>query len=77
MSWISLDEAKAMLFGWLEAERMVMAGKSYRIGNRQLSRNNLAEIREGITYWRKEVAKLESGRAGKGMKVFRAVPRDF
>ena len=77
MSWISLDEAKAMLYGWLEAERLVMSGKSYRIGNRQLTRANLDEIREGITYWRKEVAKLESGRSGKGMKVWRAVPRDW
>ena len=77
MSWISLDEAKAMLHGWLEAERLVMSGQSYRIGNRQLTRTNLAEIRDAINYWRKEVAKLESGRSGKGMKVWRAVPRDW
>ena len=77
MSWISLDEAKAMLHGWLEAERMVMSGKSYRIGNRQLTRNNMDEIREAQDFWRKEVAKLEAGRSGKGMRVRRAVPRDF
>lgn len=77
MSWISLDEAKAMLREYLEAERLTLSGQSYRIGNRQLARASLSEIREGINYWRKEVAKLESGRAGKGMRVFRAVPRDF
>ncbi len=77
MSWISLDEAKAMLHAYLEAERLTLTGQSYRIGNRQLARASLSELREGIAYWRKEVAKLESGRSGKGMRVLRAVPRDF
>lgn len=76
MSWISLEEAKSMLQGWIEAERSVMSGQSYRIGNRQLTRTNLSEIAERIKYWRNEVAKLESGRKGGGMKVMRAVPRD-
>lgn len=77
MSWISLEEAKEMLRGWIEAERSVMSGQSYRIGNRQLTRTNLSEIAERIKYWRNEVAKLESGRKGGGMKVMRAVPRDL
>lgn len=77
MSWITLDEARANLQMWLEAEKAVATGQSYRIGTRQLNRVDLSKIAERITYWRNEVAKLESGRKGGGMKVMRAVPRDL
>ena len=33
---------------YLEAEKVVMAGQSYTIGNRSLTRANLAEIRKAI-----------------------------
>lgn len=33
---------------YLEAERRVLCGQSYTIGNRQLTRANLAEIRKAI-----------------------------
>lgn len=59
---------------WLDAELAVSTGQSYRIGTRQLTRANLSEIRERITYWSREVSRLE----GKGSRrVFRAVPRDL
>lgn len=77
MSWITLDEARANLQMWLEAEKAVATGQSYRIGARQLNRVDLSKIAERIKYWRNEVAKLESGRKGGGMKVMRAVPRDL
>ena len=75
MDWISIEEARATLRMWLEAERAVATGQSYRIGTRSLTRANLADIRESIQFWRREIAKLESKQAG--ARVFRAVPRDF
>ena len=33
---------------YLEAEKVVMTGQSYTIGNRSLTRANLAEIRKAI-----------------------------
>lgn len=75
MSWITIDEARANLQMWLEAEKAVATGQSYKIGTRSLTRANLSDITERIQFWRNEIAKLESGR--NGAKVLRAVPRDF
>lgn len=75
MSWITIDEARANLQMWLEAERAVSTGQSYRVGTRQLTRASLSDIAERIKYWRNEIDKLESGRTG--ARVMRAVPRDF
>ena len=75
MSSISLDEAKETLRIWLEAERAVATGQSYKIGSRSLTRANLSEIAERIKFWRNEVEKLESGR--RGTRVMRIVPMDF
>ncbi len=75
MDWISIDEARSTLRMWLDAERAVATGQSYRIGSRSLTRANLADIRDSIQFWRREIARLESGQ--KGARVFRAVPRDF
>ena len=74
MDWISIEEARATLRMWLEAERAVATGQSYRIGTRSLTRANLADIRESIQFWRREIAKLEGKHTG--ARVFRAVPRD-
>lgn len=76
MSWISLEQAKARLQMWLEAEAVVATGQSYKIGTRSLTRASLSDIRQQISFWRNEVAKLESGR-GSGARIFRAVPRDW
>lgn len=79
MAWITLEEARGMLKDWLEAERVVMTGQSYKIGSQSLTRADLSMIAERIKFWRAEVEKLEdeeiTGR--RGCKVFRAVPRDF
>ena len=71
----SIDEAKAMLQIWLDAEKAVASGQSYKIGSRSLTRASLSEIAKRITYWKNEVARLESGRTG--ARVLRAVPRDL
>ena len=76
MAWITIDEARANLKMWLDAERAVATGQAYKIGTRSLTRANLSDIAARITYWRNELDKLESGGTG-GIKVSRAVPRDI
>lgn len=75
MSW-TLEEAKEHLRIWLDAEKAVATGQSYKIGTRSLTRASLKDIRDSIKFWRNEIDRLESG-AGKGARVLRAVPRDL
>lgn len=76
MDWITLDEARSTLQLWLQAERACASGKSYTIGNRSLTRADLSDIVERIKFWRSECARLSAGTAP-GMRVLRAVPRDW
>lgn len=75
MPWITLDEARANLKMWLDAERAVASSQSYKIGTHSLTRASLPDIAARIKYWRNEIDKLENGR--KGSRVMRAVPRDM
>lgn len=75
MGWVTIDEARENLKIWLEAERAVATGQSYKIGTRSLTRANLDQIADRIAFWRGEIDKLESGRTG--ARVMRAVPRDL
>ncbi len=75
MDWITLEEAQENLRIWLEAERAVATGQSYKIGSRSLTRTNLDDITKRIAFWRNVIEKLKSGR--KGSRVLRAVPRDL
>ncbi|MFP9128530.1 DUF6148 family protein [Niallia sp. BSM11] len=70
---IDLDRAKTHLNAWLEAELAVSSGQSYSIGTRSLTRANLKEIRETITYWENRVSKLQ----GNKRKARRYIPRDL
>lgn len=71
---MDLERAKRHLEAWLDAELAISTGQSYRIGTRQLNRANLTEVRKQITYWQREISRLE----GKGSRrVFRVVPRDL
>ena len=76
MEWITFDEARVTLQLWLDAERAVATGQEYTIGNRHLKRADLSDITDRIRFWRAECARLEAGR-GTGMRVLRAVPRDW
>ena len=76
MAWVTIEEAQENLRMWLDAEKAVATGQSYKIGSRQLTRANLKDITDRIAFWRNELERLESGR-GRGAKVFRAVPRDL
>lgn len=75
MAWITIDEARENLKIWLDAERAVATGQSYKIGSRSLTRADLSEIANRVNFWRNELEKLESGRTG--ARVMRAVPRDL
>lgn len=74
MAWVTIEEARQNLTMWLEAERAVSTGQSYKIGTRSVTRASLPQIAERIQFWRKEIEKLESGR--KGNRVWRGVPID-
>lgn len=70
MAGITQAQAEAKLTTWLAAEDKVAEGQSYSIGDRALTRADLKEIRETITYWDNKVQSLSRG----GMRTRRAVP---
>ena len=74
-SW-TLEVARTHLDAYLEADLALATGKSYKIGSRSLTRADLSEIKERIQFWSNEVERLEAGRK-KGIRAFRAVPRDL
>ena len=75
-TWITIDAAKENLQIWLEAQKAVSTGQSYKIGTRSLTRASLKEINDMIKYWLNVIDQLEAG-VGRGARVLRGVPRDF
>ena len=69
-----LAQAQEMCAAYVAAEKAVIQGKSYSIGNRTLTRENLSEIRKGRAEWCTKANNLASGNGG--IKVQRIVPRD-
>lgn len=70
-----LDTARDRLAKYMEAEDKVLAGQSYTISGRSLTRANLAEIRDGMAYWQGKVDRLEAtGHAGPTVR--RIIPID-
>lgn len=60
---------------WLDAEEAIATGQSYRIGNRELERADLNEVRNQIEYWSKKLN--EALNSGKGRnRIYRAVMKD-
>lgn len=47
--------AQAHLDAWNAADLAIANGKSYTIGNRQLTRADAQEVRDQRTYWQREV----------------------
>ncbi len=70
----ALIQAQEMYAFYISAEIAVLQGKSYTIGGRQLSRENLLEIRKGRQEWGGVVGRLLNGSTGP--RVSRIVPRD-
>lgn len=78
MAGTTLEKAKEHLDAWLEAEMAVTTGQSYTIGSRTLTRANLTEIRNAITYWDGKISQLENiQKTGGRNRVRRVVPRDL
>lgn len=75
-TWITLDDAKENLQIWVEAQKAVATGQSYKIGTRSLTRASLSDILKMIRYWQNVIDELEAG-VGRGARVLRGVPRDF
>jgi len=69
-----LVEAQQMYAEYMAAERTILQGQSYSIGDRTLTRANLSEVQKGRQYWAAQVCALSSGKTGIRMK--RVIPRD-
>lgn len=76
MAWITIEAARENLAIWLEAQKAVATGQSYRIGSRSLTRASIYDIQKMIAYWQNVIDQLEAGR-GRGARVLRGVPRDL
>ncbi|MEG0451126.1 MAG: DUF6148 family protein [Lysinibacillus sp.] len=63
---------------WLDAEAAIASGQSYMIDNRRLERANLAQVREQIKFWQKELNKADAAANGRSRRrTMRIVPRDL
>lgn len=74
MAGITLAQAEARLTNYMGAEAAVLNGQSYEIGGRKMTRANLKEIQEGITYWDTRVKRLST--TGGGLVVRGFTPMD-
>lgn len=74
----TVQEIRNRLQMWLDAEAAIASGQSYSIDNRRLERANLAQVREQIKFWQKELVNAEAIASGRGRRrVTRIVPRDL
>ena len=78
MTAITLDEAKAKLKTWMDADDALALSQSYSIDvggtRRTLTRADANQVQERINYWRREVERLERGTTAPRIRL--AVPRD-
>lgn len=65
MSGINVAQAQARLDAYLAAEIKVLAGQSYEIAGRKMTRADLAEIRAGIAECNEQLANLSSRASGR------------
>lgn len=68
------ETCQEMVNKYIEAEKAVLQSKSYTIGDRTLSRENLPEIIKGRTYWEQQLAYAIGSTTG--ARVKRVVIRD-
>lgn len=66
MAGITLATAQATLDSYLAAEVKALAGQSYEIAGRKMTRADLAEIRAGVDVWNRRVIELSAKAAGQG-----------
>ncbi len=70
---VTLEFAKDRVALYYEAEAKVLGGQAYTIGGRSLTRANLKEIRDGISYWQ-GVADRITATGGTGPSFRRIIP---
>jgi hypothetical protein len=73
MAGITLAQAEAQLAAYLAAETAALSGQSYRIGERMLTRADLAEIRAGVEAWNSRVVSLAAAASSAGRARSRVV----
>ena len=56
---MNLKTLKARLEVYLEAERKILLGQSYKIGSRELTRANLADVRAAIESISEQIDSME------------------
>ena len=61
---MNIKTLRVRLENYLEAERKVLAGQSYRVGSRELTRANLSDIRAAIEDISNQIDMLESSGRG-------------
>ncbi len=61
LAYAVMKTAQEMLDAYIAAERAVLLGQSYRFGERQLTRADLAEIRAGRKEWQARVDRAAYG----------------
>ena len=73
------EEYRKRLEMYYQAEEAILSGaQSYSMGSRNLTRANLAEVRNTIEYLIRQIEVEEARAKGKGkMKVMGGVPRDI
>ena len=69
MAGITLAQAQTQLDAYIAAETKVLAGQSYEIAGRSLTRANLKEITKGIEIWDRRVKELSAKASGRGRSV--------
>lgn len=70
MAGITAAQAQTQLDAYLAAEAAVLAGQSYELNGRKLTRADLAAIQTGITIWNQRAKSLSRG----GIRVIGATP---
>lgn len=70
MAGITLAQAEAKLSTWMDALDAVATNQSYSIGDRTLTRANLADVQDQVEFWDKKVRELTDG----GIKVRLGTP---
>ena len=75
MPSITLAQAETKLSEYLAAETAVLAGQSWSMGGKSMTKANLQFIQQGIEIWNARVKKLASNPSG-GIRIFSGVPVD-
>lgn len=70
MAGITQAQAEAQLASYIAAETAVLAGQSYELNGRKVTRADLTAIQSGITIWNQRAQRLDRG----GMRVIGATP---